>query len=162
MKKLFTMILIFTMLFTISGCQNKVEPEVSTETEAETSIETEETSQVETEESTEETETETEKEVDPIVGKWSVDTFKVYDITYTKDDMKEVLDEEDYNSILLTFEFKEDGTVTSYQNGEEQETVDWEEIEENTYTCTDGTVFVLEDEKLYVTQDDVYIFFVKE
>lgn len=214
MKKFLSLCVALLMVFSLVACSNQedinsyVESEVNkyidqessaessesvettTETNEETVAEnvdssTAESTAASTEASTEES---TEEVVnDPIIGYWTIDQVKFNNVVYHMPELKDLLNEEAYQSLQLAFEFTAH-EVTIYIDGEKKDTTgykvyvpevedtetDASEIESSAdessvtaaptqYIDESGQlIFTLVDETLQINQSQSTLIFIKQ
>lgn len=96
-------------------------------------------------------ETKEEKKEASLVGKWEIEKAVVDTREYSLEELKGLLSEEQYNQLLMSFEFT-DKDVTMYLNGNSVGTTGYHKNEDGTYSDeTNRLNFVLENGVMKLT-----------
>ena len=131
MNKLLKVLFSFAMVVGLGACTTKNDEKASTE-------------KIEEKEETKD-ETKEEKKEASLVGKWEIEKAVVEDREYSLEDLKGLLSEEQYNQLLMRFEFT-DKDVTMYLNGNNVGTTGYHKNEDGTYSDeTNRLKFVLDN-----------------
>lgn len=102
-----------------------------------------------------------EESVD-IIGHWIIDKVKYNDISYTLDELKELINEDAFNTLQLEFKFTE-YEVTVFVNGEEKATTGYQELEENQYVDESSQlIFTIIGSTLQIEQNNSTLILVKQ
>lgn len=131
MNKLLKVLFSLVMVVGLGACTAKNDEKASTE-------------KIEEKEETKD-ETKEEKKEASLVGKWEIEKAVVEDREYSLEDLKGLLSEEQYNQLLMRFEFT-DKDVTMYLNGNNVGTIGYHKNEDGTYSDeTNRLKFVLDN-----------------